>query len=157
MKTRTKWMIGGAAGAFLLLQLASPPRTNPPVVPGHDLFDTNPPPPEIAAMLRNACYDCHSSETKWPWYSHVAPVSLWLVDHIKDGRNDFNFSDWPHNDAKRARRRLNNLADEVRSGRMPLKSYTWIHSSSRLSSEQREQLATWAEQEADRLESQGEK
>ena|ERR1017187_4090548 len=153
MKTRVKWIFGGVAVAAVLLQFIGPDRTNPPVVPGYDLFATNAPPPEIAAMLHAACYDCHSFETTWPWYSCVAPVSWWLAEHIKDGRKQLNFSDWPHDDPQRAQEDLDDISKMVRSGKMPLPSYTYLglHASARLTPEQREQLANWAEQEAERL------
>ena len=151
MKKRTKLILGGLLLVVLLLQFTNPSLTNPPVLPGHEIGATNPPPPKVAALLRSACYDCHSHETVWPWYGHVAPVSWWLMDHIKDGRKRLNFSEWPHDDPKRARKRLQNIAEEVESGDMPLKSYTWIHASSRLTSGEREELTQWAEKEAKRL------
>ena len=67
MKRKLKWLFGALVVVFGLLQFTNPPRTNPPVV--HDLTATHPPPPQITALLRAACYDCHSHETKWPWYS----------------------------------------------------------------------------------------
>jgi len=151
MKKRRKWILGGAAVIVACMLLINPSRTNPPVVPGHDLFATNPPPAEIAILLRNACYDCHSSETKWPWYSRVAPVSWWLVNHINDARKHLNFSEWPHDDPRRAARKLRHIREEVSSTNMPLPSYTWMHPEARFTPEQREQLAKWAGQEADRL------
>ena len=80
-----KWIFAALVAVFVLLQFTSPPRTNPPVAPGHDLLATNPPPPEIAALLHNACYDCHSDETRWPWYSHIAPVSWLVADDVNTG------------------------------------------------------------------------
>jgi hypothetical protein len=146
-----KWILGGAVLAFAALQLTNPARTNPPVPPGHDLLATNAPPPEIAVLLRNACYDCHSDETKWPWYSRIAPVSWTVVSHVNDGRERLDFSDWPHDDPRRARKQWNRIGDEVRYGDMPLPSYTWAHTEARLTAGQREQLVNWAEQEAERL------
>jgi hypothetical protein len=153
VKKRLKWIFGIVIAAFALLQLFNPPRTNPPVAPGHDLFATNPPPPQIAATLRGACYDCHSYETTWPWYSRVAPVSWWIAGHINDGRERLNFSEWPHDDAKRAARKLNDISGAVRDGDMPWPSYARIHKPARLTDEQRNELADWAEQEAERLKS----
>lgn len=144
-------ILGGLLLLVGLLQFTNPARTNPPVLPGHDVCATNPPPPKIAGLLRAACYDCHSHETIWPWYSRVAPLSWWLVDHIQDGRKHLNFSEWPHDNSKRARSRWQHIRDEVESGDMPLRSYTWIHASARLTSSDREELARWADQEAKRL------
>jgi hypothetical protein len=150
-KKQVLWMLGSLLAVAGLLQFFNPSLTNPPVLPGQDLCASNAPPPKIAGMLRAACYDCHSHETVWPWYGHVAPVSWWLVDHIQDGRKRLNFSEWPHDDPKRARKRLQNIQDEVESGGMPLRSYTWIHTNSRLSPGDREELAQWADAEAKRL------
>lgn len=136
---------------FVLMQFANPSLTNPPVVPGQDVWATNAPPQRVAAMLRASCYDCHSNETEWPWYSHVSPVSWWLVDHIKDGRRHLNFSEWPHDNPRRARSHWQNIRDEVEGGTMPLKSYTLIHRAAILSASDAKELAEWADQEAQRI------
>jgi hypothetical protein len=151
MKNKLKWIIAGLAGAFALLQLANPPRTNPPVIPGHDLMATNPPPPAIAAMLHAACYDCHSDETKWPWYSRVAPVSMLVAGDVKGGRERMNFSDWPHDLPARAAKRLERISEEVGYKDMPPPKYTLLHPEARLTPAQRDQLINWADQEAARL------
>ena len=151
MKPVLKWTLAGAALAFVALQLTNPARTNPPAAPGRDLLATNAPPPDVAALLRNACYDCHSGETKWPWYSRVAPVSWWVAGHVRDGRERLNVSDWPHDDPQRARKKWNRIADEVRDGSMPLPNYTWAHPAARLTAAQRGRIAGWAAQEAGRL------
>jgi uncharacterized membrane protein len=151
VKRRVKWIVVIIVVAFALLQLTNAARTNPPVTPGHDLFSTNAPPPEISAMLRGSCYDCHSFETHWPWYGHVAPVSWWLDNHVRDARERLNFSEWPHEDSQKAARKWNHVADAVRDGSMPLTSYTRIHKAARLTDDQRKRLADWAEQESQRL------
>lgn len=154
MAVRKRWksILLIVIAAFALLQLTNLGRTTPSVVPGHDLSSTNPPPAEIAAMLRSACYDCHSYETHWPWYGHVAPVTWWLDSHVHDARERLNFSEWPHDDPKRAGKKWNRISDQVRDGDMPLPSYARMHRAARLTDVQRKQLADWAEQEAQRLE-----
>jgi len=84
LKRKLKWFFLAFVAGFALLQLTNPPRTNPPVT--SDLMASNPPPPQIAAMLHTACYDCHSSETSWPWYSHIAPMSWLIASDVKEGR-----------------------------------------------------------------------
>lgn len=137
--------------AFALLQLTNAARTSPTVVPGHDLLSTNAPPEEISSMLRGACYDCHSYETHWPWYAHVAPVSLWIDSHVRDARERLNFSEWPHDNSQKAARKWNNVADTVRDASMPLPSYLKMHKAARLTDDQRKRLADWAELQAQRL------
>ena len=150
--------IGGIV-VFLGMQFFNPSLKNPPVIPGHDLMATNPPPPAVARLLREACYDCHSQETRWPWYAHVAPVSWWVVSHINEGREDLDFSAWPHGDAEAAGDHLGHIAHQVQSRRMPLPSYTWLgmHPEARLTLEQRGEILKWAEQESQRLQTADEK
>ena len=110
-------------------------------------------PPEVGALLHRACYGCHSYETSWPWYAHVAPVSWWVVGHVKDGRDDLNFSDWPHDKPEDAVEYLDEIVRDVEKHKMPLPSYTWMgmHKEARLTEEQRGRILKWAEDEAQRL------
>jgi len=151
MKKKLKWIFGSLLLVFLLLQFTNPSRTNPAVVV--DLTATNPPPPEIAAMLHAACYDCHSYETRWPWYSHIAPVS-WLISRdVSEGRRHVNLSDWLAARPDWAVRRLENMSEEVQSGDMPPLQYKLIHTDSRLTETQRKQLSDWLDADAARLKS----
>ena len=113
----------------------------------------NAPPPQIAAMLHSACYDCHSSETRWPWYSHIAPISWLIARDVKAGRENLNLSDWPNDNPIRAAKRLENMSDEIVSGEMPLPKYTKIHADARLTEIQRKELRSWLDGEAVRLKS----
>jgi hypothetical protein len=151
MKLWKKILIGLGLTVVVAMLLINPKRTNPPVAPGRDLLASNTPPAEIVTILRNACYDCHSHETKWPWYSRVAPVSWWVVDHVNHGREELNFSEWPHDDPKRAARRLRSMGDVVMEGEMPLSSYVKGHPEALLSDQQRDAFSRWAEAEADRM------
>jgi Haem-binding domain len=151
MKNKLKWIFAALVAGFVLLQFTSPPRTNPPVAPGHDLLATNAPPPEIATLLHNACYDCHSDETRWPWYSHIAPVSWLVAGDVAHGRERMNFSDWPRALPERAAKRLERISEEVDDKDMPPAKYTLLHPEARLTAGQREQLIHWADQEAARL------
>jgi hypothetical protein len=145
---KLKWIFAVAIFVFVAIQLANPSLKNPPVKPGQDLMATNPPPPEVAALLHRACYDCHSNETRWPWYAHVAPVSWWIVHHMQEGRDKLNFSEWPHNDSYVADDELNRIGHEVQDRKMPLNSYTWLgmHPDARLSDEERGRILKWTEQ-----------
>ena len=135
--------------AVMALQFTNPSHQNPLVLSGHDLFATNAPPPSVAALLRNSCYDCHSFETKWPWYSYVAPVSWFVARDVSAARSKLNFSDWPHQDPGRARKRWRHIADEVENSEMPLPGYTQMHPQARLDERQRAALVKWAREQAD--------
>jgi hypothetical protein len=154
MKKKLKWIFGALVAVFALLQLTNPARTNPPLPPGGDISATNPPPPQIAAQLRASCYDCHSDETKWPWYSHVAPASWLVVSDVNEGRRHLNFSDWPK-DSERAAKKLERMSEELDYKEMPPAKYTIIHADARLTDDQRKELIHWADQEAEKLKAAG--
>ena len=155
MIKKLKWIFAALAAGFALAQFANPPRTNPPVAPGHDLMATNPPPPPIAVLLHSACYDCHSDETKWPWYSHIAPVSRLVANDVTRGRERLNFSDWPHALPDRAVRRLEGVSEELGYKQMPPAKYTLLHPAARLTDAQRGELVRWADETAARLKAAG--
>ncbi len=134
-----------AAGLFVLLQVFQPDRTNPPVDPAQQIEQHHPASPAVAGLLRKACFDCHSNDTRWPWYSYVAPVS-WLVSRdVSVGRKHLNFSEWGSYEARRQVGRLGAIAEEVGSGAMPLPIYISMHSEADLSAEERDSLVAWAE------------
>ncbi len=148
MKKRFKMIGILAVLVFAALQFANPSHQNPPILPGHDLLATNTPPPAIAALLHNSCYDCHSFETKWPWYSYVVPVSWYVAKDVKAARSALNFSDWPHDDEARARKRWRHIAEAVENREMPMKNYTMIHRSAALDVRQQDELVKWAKGQA---------
>jgi len=135
--------------AGIALQFTNPSHQNPPIVPGHGVLDSIAPPPAVAAMLKNSCYNCHSFETKWPWYSYVAPLSWYLARDVKAGRAQLNFSDWPQDDPRRARKRWRHIAEEVQDGEMPLPNYTRVHAEARLNEQQRAELVKWAQAQSE--------
>ena len=117
-------------------------RTNPPVDEARTLDRMVAVPPAAGAVLERACRDCHSNRTEWPWYSNVAPVSWFVIDHVNHGRSHLNFSEWSSYQPDRRRELLEGICKETRSGAMPLPSYTWIHWNARLSQADVEALCT---------------
>ena len=140
-----KVALGIVAVALLGAQAIRPERTNPPVE--SDVAA----PPVINALLRRACYDCHSHETVWPWYSRIAPVSWLLAHDVREGREDLDLSRWAaYSPAKKAKK-LREAADEVLDGDMPLWTYRLLHAEARLTPAERQALATWCADEIARL------
>lgn len=92
---------------------------------------------EVRDLVVTACYDCHSNETVWPWYSNIAPFSWSITEHVREGREHLNFSEWDQDDATE---HAYEAGEEVEEGKMPLTSYTLLHGDSRLSDEERELL-----------------
>lgn len=112
-------------------------RTNPPVS-----LDINAP-ENITAILRTSCYDCHSNETNWPWYSHVAPVSFMVVDDVKEGRKHLNFSEWDKYNGNERQKLLEDIFDEVKREEMPLTLYTFTHPNAKLDPYRIQLLEDW--------------
>ena len=137
MKKALGWIAATALVFLIAIQFILITRTNPPVT--GDI----PAPPEIKSLLRNACYDCHSHETVWPWYSRVAPASWLVASDVKEGREHLNFSTW--SDYKPAQQGvlLEDAAEQVQEGEMPPLPYTWMHPKARLTDAQMEQLTAW--------------
>ena len=131
---------------FLLAQFVQPKRTNPPVVPSRSLEAHVQVPHDVAPILKRACGDCHSSETVWPWYSHVAPVSWLVADDVNVGRSHINFQDWEaQENLKEAAEHLGLICKEVREKGMPPFTYRMMHKESRLSQQETEAICSWSQ------------
>ena len=132
---------------FLGVQVVRPAKTNPPVDQTRTLEANAQVTPEVGAILKRACSDCHSNETSWPWYSDVAPVSWFVIDHVNHGRRHLNFSNWADYAGADANDLLGEIAKTVKEGAMPLESYTMIHSEAKLSDRERRMIVEWAQAE----------
>jgi hypothetical protein len=123
---------------FGIIQLIPVSRTNPPVT------EDIPTSPEVKAVLRRACYDCHSHETVYPWYSRVAPVSWLIARDIAEGREEVNYSTWDRYNAEDRAEKIHESWETVDEGEMPPWYYTVLHPEARLSPADRALLRTWA-------------
>lgn len=101
-------------------------------------------PKEVKQILQQACFDCHSSSTNYPWYNSITPVNYWLNSHIKEGQKHFNVSKWASYSTKKKDHKLEELIEELEEGDMPLASYTWTHSEAQLTEAQVQILVEWA-------------
>lgn len=136
---------------IVVIQFIRPDIGNPPVDPVLTLENVAHISPATLAQLRTSCFDCHSHETRWPWYSGVAPVSWLLARDVKGGRKHLNFSTWGTYAVSRRVSMLGRIAEEVSSGDMPLPPYLLLHAEARLSGAQKDSIVSWAEDEQDRL------
>lgn len=117
----------------------------------NDLLANNNIPDTVSVLLKNACYDCHSNQTVYPWYSYVAPVSWLVVRDIKVGRKHMNFSDWESLSKMDKAGQLSDINDEVSMGSMPLVIYPIMHPDARLSAEQRQMIVDWTDDFGEKL------
>ncbi|WP_138434257.1 heme-binding domain-containing protein [Winogradskyella algicola] len=128
---------------FIIAQFFGPEKNDGDIATVEAFIaDTNPP-EDVHLILKNACFDCHSDHTRYPWYSNITPVNYWMADHVRHGKGDFNVSKWNDYSDKKKDHKLEELAEEVGEGHMPLPSYTWTHSDAKLSKEQIEAIEEW--------------
>lgn len=132
-------------GLAVLIQLARPARTNPVTDPSRTMAAHLQVTPAASVVMDRACRDCHSNDTRWPWYSNVAPISWFVIDHVNSGRRHFNYSDWLQNDPDRTPRLLKDICDLTHKGDMPMSSYLWMHSDARVSDRDVNELCGWVQ------------
>ena len=128
---------------FIIIQFFPINKSNPITNEGMDFLKIKNTPEPIAKLIRNSCYDCHSNETKYPFYSNIQPVAWLLKNHIDEGRKELNFSTFATYEPKRQAHKLEEAAEYVEQKNMPLESYTLGHSDAKLSDEQRKQLVDY--------------
>ena len=151
MKKVLRWLLLIVVGLFVILQFIRPAKTNPPSDPSQALEAHVQSDPKVSAILERSCIDCHSNKTRWPWYSNVAPVSWFVIDHVNHGRSHLNFSEWGSYDKRRQGQLLNQMCGEVKGGAMPLSSYTPLHPGSKLTMQDVSVICEWVSREAQRI------
>jgi hypothetical protein len=135
-------------GLVLLVVLVGlqffPARSNQnTIVPSTDFVKTYKVPEQVAQMLYTSCYNCHSNNTDYPWYSRVQPVGWFLENHISKGKEELNFSEFGSYSGRRQQSKLTSMISQVEDDKMPLASYTFIHSDARLSAVNKKNLVDY--------------
>jgi len=123
---------------LIAIQFIPVNKTNPPVTAELNA------PVEIMSVIKKSCYDCHSNETEWPWYSFVAPVSWIVSGDVKDGRLHLNFSKWGKFSRKDIVKMKEGIWEEIERGKMPLGKYIFIHPEAELDQEEKDLIKEWA-------------
>lgn len=143
MKMKRKRLIIISIGIIVLIQFIRIDTINPEINENNDFINLTVAPIEIRNILKNSCYDCHSNQTKYPWYSNVAPVSWMLKKHINEGRKHLNLSKWGDYSLDKQISKKEDCVKEIQDNEMPLKSYTLIHTNAKLSSNSKKLLIDW--------------
>ena len=143
----------GLIAIAVIIQFFHPARNISTVASPQDIAALYPVPDSVNQVLQKACMDCHSDNTRYPWYNNIQPVAWWLNDHIKDGKRELNFSEFGARTPDKQARKLKKLAKEVQEGGMPLASYTWIHKDAILTEQEKNLLITWANSLSDHISS----
>jgi len=144
---RKVWLKRSGLAVILLLasiQFFAIDRHNPVVEPSQTIYSTESPPAEVRSILQRSCNDCHSNETRWPWYSYIAPVSWVVANDVHQARRRMNFTEWGTYPSKKRADRLEEFCEQLMNGEMPDRKYTFIHRNARLTQEERASLCAWA-------------
>jgi hypothetical protein len=128
---------------FVILQFFRPKKNISDTPAINDITKVYTVPTNVMASLQTSCYDCHSNNTKYPWYSNIQPVAWWLADHIEEGKKEINFNEFASYSLRRQYRKFKEINDQLEEDEMPLKSYTIIHGDAKLSKEQKVQIYNW--------------
>jgi hypothetical protein len=129
--------------AFIVIQFIRPAKNKSSGISANDITKAYPVPENVQAILKSSCYDCHSNNTVYPWYSQIQPVAWWLNNHIQDGKKELNFSEFASYRIGRQYRKLDEVNKQVKEDEMPLESYLWIHKYAKLDDAQKLTLANW--------------
>ena len=129
---------------FVLIQFIRPEKNRSEGKGPSDISTLYPVPDSIESILKVACYDCHSNNTRYPWYAEVQPVAWWLNNHIADGKKDLNFSEFTKYRIRKQYIKFEQIIKLVKDNDMPLASYTWIHKDAILTPGQKQAITVWA-------------
>jgi len=147
-----RWAMVALACLFVIAQFIRPAKTNPTIDPSLAIESHVQVDPKVSAIFDRSCADCHSNKTRWPWYTNVAPVSWFVIDHVNDGRKELNLSEFGKYDKRRQLGKLRQICREVTNGAMPLSSYTPMHAGSKLTHDDVNTLCAWSDAQRAQLE-----
>ncbi|MEO5564687.1 MAG: heme-binding domain-containing protein [Chitinophagaceae bacterium] len=131
--------------ALIAIQFFHPKRNETKAAQPNYIGSAFPIPPDVKNILAKACDDCHSNNTLYPWYSKIQPVDWWLDKHVQDGKKHLNLDDYTNRNLRYQYHKLEEIAEQVKEGEMPLKSYTWMHKDAILSETEKNTLINWAD------------
>ncbi|HVX50267.1 MAG TPA: heme-binding domain-containing protein [Chitinophagaceae bacterium] len=143
MKTWKKILLALVV-VFIVIQFFHPPKNqSTQVLPTNIAALYGAIPDDVNQILVKACNDCHSNNTKYPWYNNIQPVAWWLNNHVEEGKRHLNFSDFGSMKVARQYKRMQDCIEEIKEGDMPLNSYLWIHTDAKLTDAEKQKLYDW--------------
>lgn len=139
-----KKILYGLLAVLVIMQFIRPERNVSEIPSANDIRVQYPMPANVESILKRACYDCHSNNTNYPWYTNIQPIGWWLQHHVDEGKAELDFSEFATYSPKKADHKLEEVVEMVEEKEMPLESYTWIHKDAVLSTEEIEIVTQWA-------------
>jgi len=108
-------------------------------------------PSDVKTIMAKACYDCHSNNTRYPWYAKLQPIHWWMDSHIHEGKGKINYDEFTNRSLRYQYKKMEETAELVKEGEMPIKSYKWTHKDARLTTEERTKITSWAQSVMDTM------
>jgi hypothetical protein len=143
---RVKNVLIALVAFLVVIQIFQPARSNPVAAPSRSLIAHVRVPEDVYSALIRSCGDCHSNQTRWPWYSRVAPLSWVITDDVNEGRRHMNFDDWEAlEDPKQATDRLVGICEEITKKGMPPFSYRLVHAGTQLKTQEIASICSWSQ------------
>ena len=139
--------------ALIIIQFFHPKKNKASGPQPNYIGNAFPVPADVKSIMAKACNDCHSNNTRYPWYSYIQPVHWWLNGHINKGKKGMNFDDFTNRPLRFQYHRMADITDQVKKGDMPLPSYLWIHKDAILSQDEKDKLIAWTRSVQDSLRS----
>lgn len=136
---------------FIAIQFIQPAHNKSDAILATDISKIVSIPDSVQVILKNACYDCHSNNTAYPWYSNIQPMGWLMAKHIKQGKAVLNFSEFGNYSARKQLSKLTGIANSIKDDIMPLSSYKWMHKNARLTADQKTAITNWVQQSKDSL------
>jgi len=140
-----KKILIGLLIVFVIIQFFRPAKNKSEGVEANSLAGHYQVPDSLQAIFKRACYDCHSNNTRYPWYFSIQPVAWWMENHVNEAKHGLNFSEFDTLTTRRKLKKLKQISEEVTEGSMPLSSYLWIHKEAKLSKADVTAISDWAE------------
>jgi hypothetical protein len=130
---------------LLIIQFIHPARNISKTDQSNNIAKAYNVPSEVRSILDKACMDCHSNNTRYRWYFKIQPVDWWLTHHITEGKGALNFDEYTNRPLRYQFHKLEEIAEQVKEGEMPINSYTWIHKDAMLSEQEKSRIKNWSE------------
>ena len=138
---------------FIVIQFIRPARNTSGQVLPTDITKTVAVPDKVLDILKNSCYDCHSNDTRYPWYVNIQPMGWMMARHVKNGKANLNFSEFGGYSQRKQANKLRAIGMSIMEGSMPISSYTILHTDAKLNPDDKKIISKWASDTKDSLDS----
>lgn len=140
-----KKILLGLLAILIVIQFFRPAKNQAEGLSEADISRVYAIPDDVHQTLIKKCYDCHSNNTNYPWYNNIQPVAWWLDSHVRDGKRHLDFSDYKNYPEKRAKHKMEEIAEMIAENEMPLQSYLWLHGDAVVSQQEKDAIYRWIE------------